>query len=373
VESLDTLRLDAGFVARTLLAKRYVTTARGAVSRQRHDHRFGDLLERDRHTTVFGELAIRGATGSHTWVLGAALEHDTFRPRDVPAFAYSFTIPGVFVQDDVELGRWLAASVSARLDHHDAFGWFLSPRVSSLVRAGGWTGRVSFGTGFFGSTVLTEETEAAGLTGLQVPKALEAERGQSLSIDITREIGPVAATATFFQSRIRHPLHVERLSSYTITNLPDPATTRGVELLGTLRRAPLALTASYTYVRARERHAEGTFDVPLTPRHTAGLVAMAEWEDAGRIGLEWYFTGEQRLETDPLRTRSEPYTIVGLLAERRFNRFRLFINGENLTNTRQTRWSPILRAVPSADGRIATDAWAPLEGRTLNGGVRIVF
>jgi iron complex outermembrane receptor protein len=51
----------------------------------------------------------------------------------------------------------------------------------------------------------------------------------------------------------------------------------------------------------------------------------------------------------------------------------VFVNGENLTDTRQTKWSPILRPYPSPDGRIATDAWAPLEGRTINGGVRISF
>jgi len=373
VEALDTLRIDGGFVGRTLLSGRYVATVRGAISRQRHEHRFGDVLERDRHTTMFGEVAVRGAAGRHTWVAGSAFERDTYRPRDVPGFAYTFTIPGVFLQDDLELLPWWTASVSARADHHSEYGWFLSPRISSLVRGGGWASRVSFGTGFFGPTALTEETEAAGLSLLQMPRPLEAERGQSFSLDVTRERGPFSATATLFRSRIRHPVHVERVSSYTIANLERPATTSGLELLGTFRRPPYAFTGTYAYVRAREQHAGTIVDVALTPRHAAGIVAMAEWEGAGRIGLEWYFTGEQRLEADAVRTRSNRYVIVGLLAERRLGRFRLFVNGENLTDTRQTRWSPILRSRRSADGRIAGDVWAPLEGRTLNGGVRIVF
>jgi hypothetical protein len=28
--------------------------------------------------------------------------------------------------------------------------------------------------------------------------------------------------------------------------------------------------------------------VPLTPRHSAGIVGMWEKEDAGRVGIEWY-------------------------------------------------------------------------------------
>ena len=373
VEALDTLRIDGGFVGRTLLAGRYVLTARGAASRQSHDHRFGEILERDRHATLFGEVAVRGAAGRHTWVAGAAIEHDTYDARDVPRFDYSYTIPGLFVQDDVELKPWWSASASARVDSHSEYGWFFSPRISSLLRGGGWTGRVSFGTGFFGPSALTEETEAAGLTKLQMPRELEAERGRSLSVDLTRTAGPLSATATFFRSHISHPLHVERTVEYSIGNVPDPTTNTGVELLGTVRRAPFALTGSYTYVQAREQRDGMTLDATLTPRHSAGVVAVAEWEGSGRIGVEWYYTGEQRLETDPSRSASEPYFIVGLLAERRFGRFRLFINGENLGDTRQTKWSPILLPSPAPDGRVATDVWAPLDGRTINGGVRVTW
>jgi outer membrane receptor for ferrienterochelin and colicins len=373
VEALDTFRIDGGAVGRTLLNDKYLLTARAAASRQSHDHTFGNTLERDRHVSLFGESTLQGSAGRHAWVVGAALQRDTYTPRDVPRFAYAYTVPGLFAQDDVELTGWWSASASGRADWHSEYGWFFSPRLSSLVRGGGWTSRVSFGTGFYAPSALTEETEAAGLTRLEMPLPLEAERGRSFSVDLTREVGPVAATATFFRSHIDDPVHVERVTDYLISNLAEPVTNTGVELLGTLRRAPFSLTGSYTYVQSRERIGGEVNDVALTPRHAAGIVAMAEWEDAGRIGLEWYYTGEQRLEGDPFRTVSEPYTILGLLVERRFGRYRVFVNGENLTDTRQTKWSPMLRPTPSPDGRIATDVWAPLEGRTINGGVRISF
>jgi outer membrane receptor for ferrienterochelin and colicins len=65
--------------------------------------------------------------------------------------------------------------------------------------------------------------------------------------------------------------------------------------------------------------------------------------------------------------------IGGLLAERQLGRYRLFINGENLTGVRQTRWDPLLRPARAPDGRWTVDAWAPLEGRNVNGGIRIAF
>ena len=164
VEALDTLRIDGGFVARTLVAGRYVLTARGAASGQSHDHQFGDVLERDRHNTLFGEAALRGSAGRHTWVAGAAIEHHAYTARDVPRFDYNFTIPGVFLQDDMELTRWWSGSASARVDWHSEYGWFMSPRISSLMRGGGWTGRVSFGTGFFGPSTLSENQNANSLS-----------------------------------------------------------------------------------------------------------------------------------------------------------------------------------------------------------------
>ncbi len=60
----------------------------------------------------------------------------------------------------------LSLSSSARLDVHSEYGTFFSPRVSALARSGAGRARVSVGTGFFASTPLTEETEAAGLTRL---------------------------------------------------------------------------------------------------------------------------------------------------------------------------------------------------------------
>ena len=373
VEALETRRYDAGAVGQFLVNGRYVVTARVAAARQRHDHQFGEVLERDRHDTAFGEMTVRGAAGRHMWVAGLAIERDAYAPRDEPQFAYTFTVPGAFVQYDVTVTPALSVSSSAQLDVHSEYGAFLSPRVSALARAGRWTSRLSLGTGFFGPTPITEETEAAGLSRLRIQQPLKAERGLGGTFDLSRTDGPLSYTATLFASRIEDPIHVERSPSYVLSTLPDPTTNVGLELLATLRRAPFSVTATYTFVRAREIVDTLEKDVPLTPSHSAGIVGMWEKEDVGRIGIEWYFTGEQSLEENPYRGRSKPYMILGLLAERQLGHFRLFINGENLTGVRQTRWDPLLLPTRAADGRWTVDAWAPLEGRNINGGLRIGF
>jgi iron complex outermembrane receptor protein len=373
VEALETSRYDAGMVGQFLLDGRYVVTARAALARQRHDHQFGEVRERDRHDTIFGEVAVRGTRGRHTWVGGVAIERDVYVPRDVPRFEYAFTVPGAFVQYDVDVTPGFSLSSSGRIDVHSEYGTFFSPRVSALTRSGPWTARLSVGTGFFGPTPLTEETEAAGLTRLTVAEPLEAEQGLSASFDLSRTTGPLSWTATIFASRIADPVFVDREDVYRLRNLARPATNVGLELLGTLRHPPYALTATYTYVRARETVDGFEQDVSLTPRHSAGVVAMWEKEDAGRIGVEWYYTGEQALGENPYRTASEAYMILGILAEKQIGALRLFINGENLTDVRQTAWDPLLRPARGVDGRWTVDAWAPLDGRTINGGLRVSF
>jgi outer membrane receptor for ferrienterochelin and colicins len=368
-EALDTRRYDVGGSVQMLAAGRYPVMLRGAASSARHGHRFGEIRERDRHEMIFGEASIRGTTGRHTWVAGAAVERDAYRPLDVPRFAYRYVTPGVFVQDDVTVAPWFSVSASARTDFHNVYGTFFSPRLSALARAGGWTGRLSAGQGFFAPTPLTEETEAAGLSRLTIAAPLVAERGRTASFDLTRAIGPMSYTATVFASRVDRPVHVERSGRYELTNLPGAARNTGAELLGTFRQAPFSVTASYTYVRSREEGA----DTPLTPRQSFGLVGMWEKDEVWRVGVECYYTGRQRLEENPYRSQSEPYVSLGMLVERRIGPAGLFLNAENLTDARQTRWDRLVRPSRAADGRWTVDAWAPLDGRVINGGVRFRF
>lgn len=372
-EALNTRRHDLGGNLQFMVHKRYVVTARFAASVQDHDHRFGDVRERDRHELLFGELTARGTFRRNTWVVGIATEREAYLPRDVPGFTYRYTTPGAFLQDDIEIASWLSVSASARADFHSQYGAFLSPRLSALFRWHGWTSRLSAGQGFFAPTPLTEETEAAGLTRLVIPKPLVAERGRSASFDLTRKIGPAFYTVTLFDSKVRYPINVERGPRYQLINLAQPTNNAGLEFLGTLRKAPFSATATYTYVHSRQFELGGRVDTPLTPRHSFGLVGMWEKEKAGRIGIESYYTGRQRLEENPYRTESKAYVLFGVLAERTFGPFRLFVNVENLTGVRQTRWNPLLRPDRGIDGRWTVDAWAPLDGRVLNGGLRLKF
>ena len=369
LEALDTRRYDAGASAQTIFGGKYIASARASFVSQRQDHLFGDATERDTHTTAYGEVTVRGAAPRQTWVVGGAIDRDAYDPEDLPAYGFTYTVPGVFGQDEIEVAKWLSISGSARVDAHSRYGTFLSPRISVLVKGDDWSSRVAVGSGFFAPSALVEETEAAGLSRLTIPRALKAERGESASIDFSAEAHGARTTVTAFAARIRDPLRVTRDEVFAVTTDATPSTNVGFDLLTRWTGGPHSLVGYYAFVRAHE--SDG--DTPLTPRHSVGIDYAWERPASWRMGLEWYYTGEQRLEANPYRGASPGYMLVGALLARRIGRYRLFVNAENLGDVRQTGFDPLLRPARGVDGRWTVDAWAPLDGRNINAGVRIAF
>ena len=375
-EELSTKRGDAGVLARVLTYHGQLLTIRGSASLQQHEHTFGPEFENDRHATGFLETSFAGTNGPHTWVIGAAIQHDVYRAEDVTGFDYTHTVPGVFVQDEVTISPALIVSASARVDHHNEHGVFANPRLSTLLRLSPWTVRASGGTGFFAPTPHTEEVQTVGLRRLApLPSDLKAERARGVSLDVGREIGDLELNATLFASYITDPVQTvpAQGGGYELINADGPTRAWGSELLARYAREPIHLTATYVYTKATELWDGTRRKVPYTPRHTAGVVAAWEEHGQGRIGVELYFTGRQQLDDDPYRTISRTYVILGLLAERRVGNARFFLNAENLLDARHTRWSPLVRPSLSAEGRWTTNVWAPLDGRAFNGGVRLFF
>lgn len=289
-------------------------------------------------------------------------------------------MPALFVQAEQALRDDLTLSGSARWDQHSAYGGHFSPRVSLLFRPDAWTLRASIGRGFYAPTPFVEQIEAAGLSRLEPLSGLRAEIATTGSIDAGYVQGPWELNLSVFASDIDHAVRlVESVTApgerVQLINVAGVTRTRGSELLLRYRWQDVTVTGSYVYTDAREPGAEaaGRRPVSLTPRHSAGLVAMWEQHDRGRVGLEAYYTGIQALDDNPWRRRSRPYLEVGALGEIVLGRISLFLNLENILNVRQTDYNRMLRPRRADDGQWTVDAWAPLEGFVVNGGVRMKF
>lgn len=400
-ERLDTRRGDFGALGRWI-AREMVISVRGSYARLGQDRRFGDIREEGTRSTAFGEASVSGAAGGHTWVIGGAFQQDAYDPLQQTQFAYRFSAPALFVQDEIAFRSSMSLSASARVDFHSEYGTLVSPRVSVLLRpAEAWTLRVSGGTGAFAPTPFTEETDETGLARVAPLRtfALEAERARTASADLAWTRGPFEISATLFGSVVHDAVQLVDLVGTALgtvlpagtslaptaiggpihpvglMNAPQPTRSWGTELVARYRRGEFitmlthALTHSteYDFDTGRRR------DVPLTPRHAASFNVMWEGDEWGRAGLEAYFTGVQSLDDNPYRDRSRPYLLFGGLFERRVGPVRVFINVENLADIRQTKYDPLIRQTRLPNGRWTVDAWAPLDGRVWNGGVRVAW
>lgn len=376
-QTQDTERFDGGLVAKTPLADIGTLNLRASAMRQEHLHRYGDVMEDDRHTNLFGEVSLAGSSGATAWVGGVAFQSDRFGSDTFTAFDYTYDVPGIFAQIEQEASPDLTLAASGRVDFHSEFGTKLSPRLSALYRPGNWTVRGSLGGGYFAPTPFVDEIEAAGLSRLEPLGDLDAETARTASLDVGYADGPWEANVTLFGADIENATRLEEIASdrVRLVNVGGTTRTRGTELLLRYRQAPFSLTGSYVFVDADEPDPTGLGQrtVPLTPRHTAGLVGMWEEHGRGRIGIEAYYTGEQALDDNPYRTRSKPYLHLGLLGEITLGKISLFVNAENLLDVRQTKYDPLLLPRRAASGQWTVDAWAPLEGFILNGGLRIRF
>ena len=379
-QAQNTDRYDAGLVAQMPLDGSITAHLRAAGMRQDHVHRFGDVTEDDRHTTLFAEASLSGKTGGTAWVGGFAYQRDGFRSRTFPAFDYTYRVPGLFAQVEQDVGQALTLAASGRVDFHDRYGTRFSPRLSLLHRSGAWTVRASGGHGFYAPTPFVEEIEAAGLSLLEPLGRLSAETARTASLDIGYAAGGLEANVTLFGSDTWGTTRLEPPASDSrrvrLVNAGGTTRIRGAELLMRYRWDSFVLTGSYMHVHASEADPSATGGrraLPLTPKHTAGLVAMWEEHDKGRVGLEVYYTGKQPLEDNPYRDSGKPYFEIGFLAEAAVGSARIFVNAENILGIRQTRYDPLLRPSRAPDGRWTVDAWAPSDGFVLNAGLRLRF
>ena len=368
-QSLETKTADGFLSGQMILGNGMIVGGAGMLFVQSRDRRFSDVREPDRLQTATLELTLRRSSSRHTWLGGIAADWYALRQVDQPLpTTYVSTRPGIFFHDDMNVASWLRVSGSVRLDEHNLYGFLVSPRGSALVRGGPWSARVTGAQGYFTPRPLMDETDAAGLTRLTIVEPLDVETARNVSAEVSHRTRISTLAVTVFRTEIDDPAQIDR-ATYTLRNETEPLLSRGVELQGSVFRAAMSVSGHYTYLSTRER---GIQELALTPRHSGRLIARVGGQRA-RVTFDLSYTGAQRLDANPYRTTSEPYTLYGLVGECGFGKLRVFVNADNLGDVRQTNWDPIARPSRDIDGRWTVDAWAPLTGRLISVGLRASF
>lgn len=382
-QNLKTSRTDIGLIYDKPLSDVVGLNIRGSAMNQQHEHQFGDSFDDDKHDSLLFETSLSGYSEHGAWLVGAAYQAEHFDSMTFSEFDYNFEVPGLFSQLDYQVNEAISTSLSARADWHNQYGTQISPRISLLYNPNNLVLRAAYGQGYYAPTPFVEDIDEVGLSPLVPLDNLEAERATTGSIDISYIAGSMETSMTLFASDIENATqlvvlsdgNVESGKTLELQNLDGETEISGAELLLRYRWRDIKFTGSYLYTDASKTSPKAVDRVPLplTPKHSAGIVVM--WEEHGShlVGFEAYYTGTQHLENNPFRDKSDAYWHLGLLGQITIGRFSWFINAENLLNVRQTKEESLLLPQQAVSGRWTTDIWSRNDGFTVNAGLRYRF
>jgi iron complex outermembrane receptor protein len=328
--------------------------------------------------STFSEATFISKAGNRDWVVGANLLTDQFTERNQQMEAlrdYKYTTLGGFIQNTWSVNRILTLETGLRADYVKQFGIELLPRISALMKfTPKLTVRVGGGLGYKTPSVFNEEAERIQFRHI-LPidqKLTENEKSVGTNIDLNyrTKIGRVGFTINqlFFYTRLNEPLILTSAANgnWEFKNASGHIDTEGLETNLRLTYQDFKLFLGYTYANANSHFDHVKSWLPLTARHRLNNVLMYEKEGSIKIGAEAYFFSPQKLGDGAV---GQSYWTFGLMGEKSWKHISLFINFENFTDTRQTRFDKIYTG--SADNPIFKDIYAPVDGFVVNGGIKL--
>lgn len=328
----------------------------------------------------YNEANYRYDSEKTDWVAGLNLLTDKFNEdqnNGFPLRSYNYVTVGGFAQNIWNASQKFILESGLRGDYHNKYGFFILPRVSGLYKLSeGVSMRLGGGLGYKAPTVFTEDAERIEFRNVLPIDAAStrAERSYGANYDINYRTGlfdnrvSFSINQLFFYTRIENPILLTQLANGDFQYLQPGGdlNTKGLETNVKLTYGDLKLFLGYTFADVTKHTYDQITNYPLVSRHRLNNVLVYEREGKFKIGAEAYYFSPQNLD-DGTTTRG--YWTAGLMAEKIWPRFSLFINFENLTDTRQTKFGAIYTgSITDPDFK---DIYAPLDGFVINGGIKI--
>lgn len=328
--------------------------------------------------STFTELNYVNSQDRSEWVAGLNLWTDDFSENkffEDPVRDYTQTTFGAFIQNNLTVSDRVSLETGLRGDYVIDYGVALLPRVSLLYRSGPkFSSRIGGGFGYKAPTIFTEESERIQFQNV-LPvsperNVLEKSYGANWDLNYRTEIGEIGFSINhlFFYTYLNSPLMLTATngSNYELVNLSGFTDSKGTETNVKLTYGDFKLFLGYTFTDTKVHEGSVVVQNPLTAKHRLNNVLMYEVEEKWKVGLEAYYFSRQRL-TDG--SYGKEYWIYGLMIEKFWEKFSLFINFENFLDARQTRFDTIYTGTIS--NPVFRDIYAPVDGFVINGGVKL--
>lgn len=320
---------------------------------------------------------------NHSFVSGVNMIYDHFNEKQGSAGNRdnrNFTT-GAYVQDTWDATEKIKLESGIRFDfagynnsRYKNNEFFVLPRVSLLVNySSKVSSRIGAGLGYKLPTLFTERTEALQYQDVQQLENVKAEKsyGGTADINIKTKLGhrfDFSFNNMFFYTRISRPLVMESSpSGFSFANSSKPVESMGFETnMKFIYKHDYKLFLGYTYTDAQAKYLAGNQYLPLVPQHKFNSALIYEKHEFLKMGLEAYYTSSQYLYNG---FKTADYWELGFMAEKLWEKFSVYINFENFTDTRQSRYKRVANDPhnnPSFD-----DIWTHTEGFVINAGIKI--
>jgi outer membrane receptor for ferrienterochelin and colicins len=335
---------------------------------------------------MFAELTYLREKGAHTILAGTNFISDDFiEQRHSTPLQRDFrtTTGGLFAQHTWDASSWFKLESGLRLDAVD-YGnglykkteLLLLPRISGLfILNSKLSSRIGIGKGYKTPTLFTEQTEGFQYQNVLPLNNVKSERSVGGTADVNYRSSisndlSFSLNHMFFVTSITNPTVLMSNgpgTSYFFVNLNKQVISSGFETnLKFVYQRVFKLFVGYTFTDATAEYLPLNKALPLLPRNKLNLALVYEKEGFLKAGLEAYFTDRQYL-SDGSRTPS--FWELGAMVEKSFGKVSLFVNAENFTDVRQSRYKGVVNGPHTAP--YFDEIWTHTEGFVVNGGIKL--
>lgn len=336
-----------------------------------------DFAFNGKQTNTFTEINYQKSANKADWIFGANLYTSDFDENDNATLQRDQTdiTYGAFVDNIYNISDNWILETGLRADYNPDFGFFPLPRVSLLYKNdSGFSSRIGGGLGYKIPDIFTEEAEFINFENvLGIDKSsLNAERSYGINLDFNYqkrlfETLGFSINQLFYVTAINDALLLNSTDNgfFQFENATDEILSKGAETNIKFTYKDFRWFLNYALIDTKLNYLTGNPQKPLTAKHNAGSVLMYESEK-WRIGYETFYTGKQFLSNG---TETTDFVTMGLLIMRNFKFGSAFVNFENFTDRRQSKFSPLV--LPPHNNPEFPEIYASTDGFIFSVGIII--
>lgn len=297
-------------------------------------------------------------------------------------------IPGVFAENTFNwLDNKLVWITGLRLDHHNQFGYYLTPRT--LLKYDihdGSTIRASVGTGWRTINLFSENNNLlASSRNIIFSEQLKPERAVNYGLNFTQKFDSKNvegyATVDFYRTQFQNQIFPDYDTDPTkaiIANFTGTSISNGFQAEVYAKFfSRFEVKSAYNYLDVYRMVNGQKLVLPFNPKDKVlSTLSYKPLTDRWHVDINIHWYGQQRLpntKNNPAEyqrpDQSKPYTLFNAQFTKNWKKIEAYVGVENIFNFRQNQ--PIISwQNPFSPYFDTSSVWGPTRGREIYVGVR---